>query len=135
MLIQASETLAVFVREMAVPCVARVPVLFWMVPPEPGEPLPVTVRPPALPVLLRVMPMTVPPLEEIERKVSPAAPMLVFVTLSAEPVPVLILFVPVASTVPPAFKVTPAPVVVLLTATVFIRKLPTGAVGVLRMAV
>src|SRR4051812_19715829 len=121
MLIHASETLAVLVREMPVPWLAAAPVLFWMVPPVPAAPLPVTVRPPALPVLFRVMPMTVPPLEEMERKVIPAAPMFVFVTLSAEPVPVVMLLMPVASAVPPALSVTPAPVVAeLLTVTVFI---------------
>src|SRR3712207_1370005 len=136
MLIHASETLEVLVSEMPVPCVASVPVLFWMVPPDPAEPLPVTVRPPALPVLLSVMPMFVPPLEEMERKVIPAAPMLLFVTLSAAPAPVLMALTPVASTVPPPpdSEMPPPTDAVLLTEMVFSRRLPIFALPTLRMA-
>src|SRR5438105_1154598 len=91
-----------------------------MVPPDPAEPVPVTVSPPSVPVLLRIMPLeellaALP--DEILRKVNPAAPMVVLVTFKAVPAVVervltmLVLFC-VAVTVPPpvAAKESFAPV-------------------------
>ena len=53
----------------------------WIVPPEPAVlPLPVTVRPPALPVLISEMPRAGPELDvpaEIDWKLSPDAPIVV----------------------------------------------------------
>src|ERR1051325_9759082 len=57
-------------------------VLFWTVPPVPALPVPVTTRPPALPVLFSTMPF-VPPPEETVVKRRFAAPMVVLLTLSA----------------------------------------------------
>src|ERR671910_1598888 len=90
------------------------PVVFWIVPPVhvgvPGAhvpPFPVTVRPPAEPVPLRTMPFAgdfaaVP--AEMLRNVSPLAPIVVLVTLSA--VPVVLVSVLVA----PVMVSAPAPV-------------------------
>src|ERR1700750_2613810 len=125
--------------------VPSAPDLFEMVPPvQVAEevqvpPLPVTTRPPkpaAVPVLSRRMPLADPPIEEMERNDMFAAPMFVFLMLTAVAVPELTVLMPVASAVPPESSVMPAAFDVELSiATVFIRKVPTGAVGVLRMAV
>src|SRR5947209_5611979 len=92
-----------------------------MVPPVPAPPLPVTVRPPLVPVVLRMMPfdeLFAPDPDEMLRNVSPAAPMVVFETLSAVPAVVeSVLTIEelfcVAVTVPPpvAVKESFAPVV------------------------
>ena len=54
--------------------VPRMPlsVEFWIVPPVPAEPLPLTVRPPLDPVVLRLMPLTAP-FDEMLLKLSPLA--------------------------------------------------------------
>src|SRR5438270_8035037 len=59
--IRVSETPDVLLRKMPDPCVVlpSAPVLCWIVPPDAAEPLPVTVRPPLVPVLLRMMPSDV----------------------------------------------------------------------------
>ena len=66
------------------------PVLCWIVPPEPAVPVPVTVRPPSAPVVLRLMPArcrAVP--AEMLWNVRSSAPMVVLATLSAVPVVVV----------------------------------------------
>ena len=74
-------------------------VLFWIVPPVPGVPAPVTVNPPA-PVLVRTMPLGAP-LDEMLWNHKPPAPMVVLVTVSAVPVVVVsVLPLPVTVTVP-----------------------------------
>src|SRR5262245_9158101 len=84
-----------------------------MVPPEPAVvPVPVTERPPDVPVVLRMMPL-VGPLAAVPelmlRKVKPLAPMVVLVTLRAVPVVVVsTLAVLVALTVPPVVAVNAA---------------------------
>jgi hypothetical protein len=70
-------------------------VAFWIVPPLPAEPFPVTINPPLAPVVLRIIPLagplpTVPAV--ILRNVRPLAPMVVFATLSAVPVVVVSVF-------------------------------------------
>src|SRR3954452_3365669 len=87
-----------------------------MVPPVPAPPVPVTVRPAAVPVLLSTTPFAGPlaavPAEML-RKVNPLAPMVVPVTLSAVPVVVVSVFaVAVTVMVPPpaALKAAFAPV-------------------------
>ncbi len=73
-----------------------------MVPPLPAVPVPVTVKPPAEPVLLSTMPLA-PPVAEMLRNVRPLAPIVVFATFSAGPVGAVeapIVFVPVMFSVP-----------------------------------
>ena len=65
-------------------------VAFWIVPPLPAAPVPVTVNAP-LPVVFRLIPLT-GPLAEMLRNVSPLAPMVVLATLSAVPVVVVSVF-------------------------------------------
>src|SRR5438045_8854401 len=102
------------------------PVLCWIVPPVPALPLPVTVKPPADPVVSRMMPfdeLFAPEPDEMLRKVRPAAPIFVLVTLSAVPevvesvLTIDVLFC-VAVTVPPpvAMKQSLAPVLALMPA-------------------
>jgi hypothetical protein len=62
---------------------------FWIVPPEPAVPVPLTVNAPA-PVLFRLMPF-VPPFAEMLRNVMPLGPIVVLATLSAVPVVVVIV--------------------------------------------
>ena len=75
------------------------PVVFWIVPPVPREaaivprspscrlaPVPVTVRPPMEPVLLRLMPLGAP-FAEMLWNVTSLTPMVVLATFSAVPVP------------------------------------------------
>ena len=100
MLMRARDTARVLVREMPSP------VMFWMTPPLPGVPAPVTVRPPVLPVLVSTMPLA-PPLAERRSKVMPPLVMAVLVTRRAAPLVVSLVLVPV--TVRP-------PVLVLLVA-------------------
>src|SRR2546421_4452981 len=85
---------------------------FWMVPPVPALPLPVTVRPPVAPVLFTMMPL-VAPLQAMLRNVSPLAPIVELATLSAVVVGAVVLpmvFVPVTFTAaaPPVAVKTPA---------------------------
>ncbi|MDQ4097175.1 MAG: hypothetical protein M3144_04825, partial [Actinomycetota bacterium] len=92
---------------------------FWIVPPEPAVPVPVTVRPPRDPVFSSRMPWAAPA-DEMLLKLSPLAPMVVFWTLRALPVPLgwfSVLFDPVTLTVPPpvAEKACPSPVAVEVT--------------------
>src|SRR5947207_3415686 len=85
------------------------PVVFWIVPPDPAAPVPVTVRPPLVPVALSTIPLVGPPPAvpaEILWNLSPAAPMVVFETVSALAVDVLrVLPASVAVTVPPPVAV------------------------------
>ena len=93
------------------------PEVFWMVPPVPAAPVPVTVSPAVAPVLFSTMPL-VPPLAAILRNTSPPAPMVVLATFSATPpTDVIVLFAPVMTSVPPegptpALALMPPPVVV-----------------------
>ena len=59
-------------------------VMFWIVPPEPAGPVPLTVRPAVVPVWFRTMPFGAP-LAEMLRNSSSLAPMVVLATLSAVP--------------------------------------------------
>jgi len=85
------------------------PVLFWIVPPEPAVvPTPVTVSPPLEPVVFSTTPFT-PPFEEMLWNVRPLPPMVVFETFSAVPlVDVMVLVAPVMLSVPPPVAVKPA---------------------------
>ena len=86
-------------------------VMFWMVPPVPAGPVPVTVRPALAPVPLRTMPFGAP-LAEMLWNVIPLAPMVVLATFSAVPVVVaIVLAVPVTLTVPPPVAWNPPPLV------------------------
>src|SRR5437867_10269667 len=83
--------------------------VFWMVPPVPAEPVPVTVSPPltpaVVPVLFRMIPVAAP-FAEMLRNVSPLAPIVAFSTSRAMPVVVAsVLVLPVTVTVPPSFAV------------------------------
>ena len=91
------------------------PAELWIVPPEPAVvPLPVTVSPPEVPVLDRLIP-GLAPLDEMLWKVSPPEPIVVLETLSAVPVVVVIVLpVPVAETVPPPVAENPVLVPVLM---------------------
>src|SRR5262245_8314957 len=101
-----NDGLCVDVREMAWP------VVLWIVPPVHVDavdvhvpPLPLTVRPPLVPVLLRAMPLTAP-LAVMLRKVRPLAPMVVLATVRAVPVVVVsVLALPVRVMVPPPVAV------------------------------
>src|SRR5216683_4836973 len=103
---------------MPVVVLASAPVLFWMVPPEPALPLPVTCRPPLAPVVSKMTPVALlfdalP--DEMLWKVMWLAPMLVLTMLRPVPEVLLIVFglAPVVTlTVPPpvALKPVPAPV-------------------------
>ena len=55
------------------------PADFWIVPPDPAEPVPVTVRPPEVPVLLSRMP-GLAPLDETLWNVRPPEPIVVLST-------------------------------------------------------
>ena len=106
------------------------PVLFEMVPPVqvPDEvhapPLPVTVKPPLEPVVLRMMPLAGPlALDVMLRKVSPLAPMLELATFRAVPVvAVSVLTIVVLSCV--ALTVAPLPVALKATPEVVVRLSP-----------
>src|SRR5436190_23874727 len=99
-----NDGLNVFVNEIPSP------VVFWMTPPELSPPtdalpLPVTVRLPFVPVLLRTIPLAAP-FAEMLRKVRPVAPIVVLATLSAVAVVVvsvltIVVLFCVALTVPP----------------------------------
>src|SRR5690348_17238776 len=93
-------------------------VALWMVPPVQVEavemhvpPVPVTVRPPLDPVLLRMIPLDAP-FEEILLNVSPLDPIVVLETLSATPLVDAIVELCVSTAVataplpPPALKAT-----------------------------
>jgi hypothetical protein len=100
--IQLSETSCAPVR------LTPSPEVFWIVPPEPADPVPATVKPP-LPVVLSTMPL-VPPLAPMLWNVRSAAPMVVPLTLSAvPPVELIVLPVPWTVTVPPPVALKPAP--------------------------
>ena len=77
------------------PCVVlpSAPLLLAIVPPLPAVvPVPVTCRPPlpaAVPVPLRMMPLALPPFDEMSWKVTLAEPILVLLMLSAVPLPLL----------------------------------------------
>ena len=69
------------------------PVLFAIVPPEPVVPLPVTVKPPRVPVLSRIMPLAVPlPFDVMLRNSNLFELIVVFVTFNAVPVVVVNVF-------------------------------------------
>src|SRR6185295_2229190 len=103
------------------------PVAFWIVPPVPAPPVPVTIRPPAAPVLLSKIPFT-GPLATVPAEIfwnsSLFAPIVVFATFSAVPVVVVIVltlapvdaglqgFSSQTSTVPPLVASGPGPVAV-----------------------
>src|SRR5580765_7717438 len=96
---------AMFIHDRLWVCEAltRMPlsVEFWIVPPVEAEPVPVTVRPPLVPVVLSTIPSAAP-FDEMLLKFSPLAPIVVFATFSAVPVVVAsVLFDPVTLTVPP----------------------------------
>src|SRR4051794_7628100 len=110
---------------MPLPCVLELPsapFLVWIAPPvqvaEPVHepPFPVTVKAPA-PVVSSVIPLFVPPVDEMLRKVNPVPPIVVFCTISGEPdvvvsvLTIVVLFW-VTLTVPPlvAVKAALAPV-------------------------
>src|SRR5215469_11864218 len=81
--------------------VTPLPAEFWIVPPDPAKPVPVTVRPPEVPVLDRLIP-GLAPLDETAWKFSPPVPIVVPDTLTAVAVVVVaVLPDPVAVTVPP----------------------------------
>src|SRR4051812_31579928 len=108
---------------MPLPCVVLplAPVLFAIVPPVPAPPVPVTCRPPAVPVVSTMMPLLVPPLDEMLWNVTSLAPIVVLAMLSPVPVPeVIVLPAPVAVTVPPPVAVNPA----VLLALVLIASVP-----------
>src|SRR4051812_48127278 len=101
-------------------------------------PSPVTVSPPELPVLSRMIPSAEPPLELMLPTVSPLAPIVVLATLSAVPVVVVsVLVVPVTVTVPPPVavkaplapveRVTP-PVKVIVEPVLFVSETPAPEV-------
>src|SRR5713101_2735295 len=76
------ETFFVLVREIPAP------VHFWIVPPVPAPPFPLTVSPPVEPVLFRIMPLAGPPAPVpavMLRKVAPLAPIVVLLICSAVP--------------------------------------------------
>ena len=88
------------------------PVVFWIVPPEPLLVLPaspVIVSPPLAPVLLSTMPFDgAVGRDALEGHI--AAPMVVLATLSAVPVPeLMVLPVPCTVTVPPPVALKPMP--------------------------
>jgi hypothetical protein len=86
---------------------------FWIVPPLPAEPVPLTVNPPLEPVLLSTMPLAAP-FAEMLRNLRPEAPIVAFATLSAVPAVVVnVLAVFVADTVPPPVALKAAFVPVL----------------------
>src|SRR6185503_13920739 len=101
---------------MPVVVLSSLPLLFAIVPPEPAVPEPVTVRPPLMPVLLRIMPVLDPPLEEMLRKLKPLTPMIELTTLSAVPVVVeIVLPAPLTLiAVAPPVALNPVPLVVLM---------------------
>ena len=102
-----SETASVFVSRMPAP------VVFWIVPPDGTEPVPATVRPAVVPVLLSTMPLTAP-LAAIDWKFRPPVPIVVALTVNAAPVVVArVLPAPVAVTVPPSVAVNAGLVPVL----------------------
>jgi hypothetical protein len=75
--------------------------------------------------------LTVPPVEEMLWKVSPPAPMVVLVTLSAVATPVAMVLVPVLVTEPPSSRTMPAPgLPALLMATSPMTSAPTSALPV-----
>src|SRR5437016_5155633 len=78
MVIQDRLTLMALVTEIPLPDE------FWMVPPVPAEPVPATVRPPELPVLLSRMPLTAP-FDEMRLNVRLLAPIVVLSTCRAVP--------------------------------------------------
>src|SRR6187551_3600832 len=112
---RASDTPEVLFRKMPVPSVAEpfAPDLLAIVPPLAALPVPFTFRPPFAPVVLRMMPLLLPPLDEMLWNSRLLLPMVVLLTFSAVAVVVVILltFAPVApglqgfssqtSTVPP----------------------------------
>ena len=70
-------------------------------PPLPALPVPVTVKPPLVPVVSRFMPLSAP-FEEMLWKVRPGAPIVVLATFRAVPEVVVSVFAaPVTATVPP----------------------------------
>src|ERR1051326_8383979 len=90
---------------------------FWIVPPLPVAPLPVTLIPPTLPVLLRRMPFAAP-FDETLRNLRPAAPMVVFWTLT--PVPDVVLrMLPL-----PAVLRVSAPLNAIVAPVLALRKMP-----------
>src|SRR5215469_11232444 len=118
MFMLVNDASAVFVNAMPTPVVC------WMVPPELSPPTlvfpsPVTVNPPLVPVLFKMMPLTgsVAPVvlvpEEMLWKVRPLAPIVVFATLSAVALTEAIeLPVPVTLIVPPPVALKPMLLVV-----------------------
>src|SRR3954453_19622669 len=76
-------------------------------------PSPVTVSPPELPVLSRMIPSADPPVELMLTNVSPLAPIVVLATLRAVPVVVVgVLGGPGTGRVPPLVAAGPGPVAV-----------------------
>src|SRR6266851_4028173 len=101
------ETFFVLVREIPAP------VHFWIVPPVPAPPFPLTVSPPVEPVLFRIMPLAGPPAPVpavMLRKVAPLAPIVVLLICSAVPavelsvLTVEVLFCVATIVPPPAHK-------------------------------
>src|SRR5687768_5471560 len=101
-----------FLSVMSAPLMTLTPrcAVFWIVPPEPAVvPVPVIVRPPAEPVVLRTIPL-IAPLTLTLWKLRSAAPMLVFWTLMATTLPEpIVLPLPLALTVPPPVALNPTP--------------------------
>jgi len=90
------------------------PLEFWIVPPDPAAPVPVTLMPPRVPVLFRMMPLDAP-FDEMLWKRRPDEPIEVLTTLSAVPVvEVIVLPVPAVVTVPPPVALKPVPLVVVI---------------------
>src|SRR5436190_12115358 len=114
MVIQAKLGLLVDVSEMPGP------VEFSIVPPVPAEPFPVTLRPPLAPVVFSTIPLDAP-FDEIDRNVRPLAPIVVLATVSAVAVVVAIQFVPLAVTVPPPVRLSPAVVVFVIVMSARVR--------------
>src|SRR3954468_3277516 len=122
-LMPSSPVLMRFIDDRLTDCVLvntmPLPVVFWIVPPEPAPPVPDTVRPPLAPVVFRMIPFVGPlavPAEML-RNFRPLAPIVVFATLRAVPVVVVkVLVVSVAVTVPPpvAVKAGLAPVLAVM---------------------
>src|SRR3954447_10913977 len=86
MFIQLRLTLAVLVSAM------ELPVVLWIVPPDPAEPVPLTLRPPVEPVVFRMIPLAGPEAAVpavMVLKIRLPAPIVVFATFRAVPVVVV----------------------------------------------
>src|SRR5712692_9983719 len=120
------ETFFVLVREIPAP------VHFWIVPPVPTPPFPLTVRPLVETVLFRIMPLAGPPAPVpavMLRKVAPLAPIVVLLICSAVPavelsvLTVEVLFC-VATIVPPPVHKSDVPEAEIMPMLLNVKVLP-----------